>query len=144
MQKDSTHLDNYFKSYGILKLAQNYVFKILFIPQKKRARVNCSQTDRRGQGTHPSVTEHAREQGGARVCPARGLPALIPAASGDGGARRGCRRVQESEAELGEVAALRGMAYSGGAMHGGGAGPRQSHRRLFRSSREAARGSGGG
>ena len=34
-KKDSCHLDYYFKSYGILKLAQNSVFKIIFIPQKK-------------------------------------------------------------------------------------------------------------
>ena len=121
-KKDSCHLDYYFKSYGILKLAQNSVFKINFYPTEKRARVNCSQTDRRGQGTHPSVTEHAREQGGARVCPASGLPTSIPAARGDGGVRRGCRRVQDGEAVLGDVVACSGVAHSGGAKHGGGQG----------------------
>ena len=65
VQKDSAHLDNYFKSYCILKMAPKSVFNTIFFNRKKTGGRRPGQTDLWVQGD-PHVSDpltRARREG---------------------------------------------------------------------------------
>ena len=101
-------------------MALKSVFNIIFFHREKKG-AGQRQSNRQAGPGDPPVSDTARAGiGRARVSPPRWLTGAIPARGGSGGAGQGHGRPQGSEAELGEVAALPGTAYSGGATHGCG------------------------